>query len=155
MSDAAARLCATQKTADARVSIDGTWQRKLVSSTLGVVTAISIKSGKVQLFCTLIMIKKLPWILWNCLRLIQVIICQNLLDLSVFVVNIHPFIGCRNHREKRRRCCVITKESSKTRTLKLKEPCIKRGTFKTQYQVTGFVICCFICIVNDILCQYF
>ena len=47
MSDAAARLCATQKTADARVSIDGTWQRKLVSSTLGIVTAISIESGKV------------------------------------------------------------------------------------------------------------
>ena len=45
--DAAARLRGTEKTTDAGVSVDGTWQRKRFSSTLGVVTAISIDSGKV------------------------------------------------------------------------------------------------------------
>ena len=43
----AARLRGTEKTADVGVSVDGTWQRKGFSSTLGVVTSISIDSGKV------------------------------------------------------------------------------------------------------------
>ena len=46
MSDAAARLRVTGKIADVRVSVDGTWQRKGLSSTLGVVTTISIDRGK-------------------------------------------------------------------------------------------------------------
>ena len=41
MSDAAACLRKREKTADVGVSVDGTWQRKGFSSTLGVVTAIS------------------------------------------------------------------------------------------------------------------
>lgn len=47
MSDAAAELRKGNKTADVGVSVDGTWQRKGFSSTLGVITAISIDSGKV------------------------------------------------------------------------------------------------------------
>ena len=47
MSNAAARLIGTKKTTDVGVSVDGTWQRKGFSSTLWVVTAISIDSGKV------------------------------------------------------------------------------------------------------------
>ena len=35
------------ETADASVSVDGTWQRKRFTSTLGVVTAISVDKGKV------------------------------------------------------------------------------------------------------------
>ena len=46
MSDAAARLRVTGKIADVRVSVDGTRQRKGLSSTLGVVTAISIDRGR-------------------------------------------------------------------------------------------------------------
>ena len=46
MSDAAARLRVNGKIADVRVSVDGTWQRKGLSSTLGVVTVISIDRGK-------------------------------------------------------------------------------------------------------------
>ena len=47
MSDAAAKLRGTKETADIGVSVDGTWQRKGFSSTLGVVTAISVDSGEV------------------------------------------------------------------------------------------------------------
>ena len=47
MSDAATRLRGTNPIADVGVSVDGTWQRKGFSSTLGVVTAISIDNGKV------------------------------------------------------------------------------------------------------------
>ena len=47
MSDAATRLRGTNPIADVGVSVDGTWQRKSFSSTLGVVTAISIDNGKV------------------------------------------------------------------------------------------------------------
>ena len=43
----ASRLRGTEKTTDVGVSVDGTWQRKGFSSTLGVVTSISIDSGKV------------------------------------------------------------------------------------------------------------
>ena len=46
MSDVAARQRGTKKTADVGVSVDGTSQRKGFSSTLGVVTAIYIDSGK-------------------------------------------------------------------------------------------------------------
>ena len=46
-SDAAARLRVTKKTADVGVSEDGPCQRKSFSSTFGVVTTISIDSGKV------------------------------------------------------------------------------------------------------------
>ena len=44
---AAAKLRGTEENADVGVSVDGTWQRKGFSSTLGVVKAISIDSGKV------------------------------------------------------------------------------------------------------------
>lgn len=37
----------SEDTSDVGVSIDGTWQRKGFSSTLGVTTAISIDTGKV------------------------------------------------------------------------------------------------------------
>ena len=47
MSDAAARFRGTDKITHAGVSVDGTWQRKGSSLTLGVVTSISIDSGKV------------------------------------------------------------------------------------------------------------
>ena len=47
MSDAATRLRGANPTADVGVSVDGTWQRKGFSSTLGVVTAVSIDNGKV------------------------------------------------------------------------------------------------------------
>jgi len=47
MSEAAESLRKGKKTADVGVSMDGTWQRKGFSSTLGVITAISIDSGKV------------------------------------------------------------------------------------------------------------
>ena len=47
MSNAAAALRKGAKTADVSVSVDGTWQRKGFSSTLGVITAISVDSGKV------------------------------------------------------------------------------------------------------------
>ena len=47
MSDAAKTLRGVKKTADVAVSLDGTWQRKGFSSTLGVVTAISVDTGKV------------------------------------------------------------------------------------------------------------
>ena len=47
MSDAACRVRGTEPTADARVSVDGTWQKKGFSSTLGAVAAISIDNGKV------------------------------------------------------------------------------------------------------------
>ena len=47
MSDAATRLCGTKKAADVRVSVDVTWQRKVFTSTLRVVTAISFDSGKI------------------------------------------------------------------------------------------------------------
>ena len=47
MADAASRLRGTNEVADVGVSVDGTWQRKGFSSTLGVITAISVDSGKV------------------------------------------------------------------------------------------------------------
>lgn len=47
MADAAATLRGDNEIADVGVSLDGTWQRKGFSSTLGVVTAISVKTGKV------------------------------------------------------------------------------------------------------------
>ena len=47
MSDAATRLRGTNPIADVGVSVDGTWQRKGFSSTLGVVAAISIDHGKI------------------------------------------------------------------------------------------------------------
>jgi len=47
MADAAATLCVDNRIADVGVSLDGTWQRKRFLSTLGVVTAISVKTGKV------------------------------------------------------------------------------------------------------------
>ena len=47
MPDAAARLCGIKKNNDVWVSVDGTWQRKVFLSTLEVVTAISVDSGKV------------------------------------------------------------------------------------------------------------
>ena len=46
ISDAAACLRKGEKTADIGVSVDGTWQQKGFSSTLVVVTAISIDTGK-------------------------------------------------------------------------------------------------------------
>ena len=47
MSGNVARLRGTEKTADVGVSVDGIWQKKGFSSRLGVVTVISIDSGKV------------------------------------------------------------------------------------------------------------
>ena len=47
VSDAATRLRGTKKISDGGVSVDGTWQKKGFSSTIGIVTAISIDSGKV------------------------------------------------------------------------------------------------------------
>ena len=47
MLNAAVELRNGEKTADVGVSVDGTWQRKGFSSTLGVITAISIDTGKV------------------------------------------------------------------------------------------------------------
>ena len=47
MSNAAAILRGTEPTADVGVSVDGTWQRKGFSSTVGVVATISIDNGKV------------------------------------------------------------------------------------------------------------
>jgi len=47
MSNAAAELRNGEETADVGVSVDGTWQSKGFSSTLGVITAISIDTGKV------------------------------------------------------------------------------------------------------------
>ena len=53
MSGTAARLLGTEKTTDAGVSVEGTWQitpwwqRKGFSSVVGVVSAISIDDGKV------------------------------------------------------------------------------------------------------------
>ena len=47
MSDAATSLRKGKKTADVGVSMDGTWQRKGFTSTLGVISALSIDSGKV------------------------------------------------------------------------------------------------------------
>ena len=47
MSDAAARLRGTEQTADVGVSVGGTWQRKVFSPTLGIVTASSIHYRKV------------------------------------------------------------------------------------------------------------
>ena len=46
MSDAAARLRGTEQTADAGVSVGGTWQRKVFSPTLWIVTASSIHYTK-------------------------------------------------------------------------------------------------------------
>ena len=46
MSDAVPKLQGTEETPDARVSVDGKWQKKGFSSTLGIVTTISIDSGK-------------------------------------------------------------------------------------------------------------
>ena len=50
MTDAAAELRGDMDTADAVVSVNDTWQRKGFTSTNGVITAISVDSGKV-LFC--------------------------------------------------------------------------------------------------------
>lgn len=47
MSEAASRLRKNKSVADVGVSVDGTWQRKGFSSTLGVITAISVDIGKV------------------------------------------------------------------------------------------------------------
>lgn len=47
MSDAAKDLRGDNESADVAVSVDGTWQKKGFTSTLGVVTAISVDSGKV------------------------------------------------------------------------------------------------------------
>jgi hypothetical protein len=47
MSDAATDIRKGKETADVGVSVDGSWQRKGFSSTLGVITAISADSGKV------------------------------------------------------------------------------------------------------------
>ena len=47
MSDTAARLRGIKQTEDVGVSVDGTRQRKVFSSKLGLVTAISIDNGKV------------------------------------------------------------------------------------------------------------
>ena len=47
MADAAKELRGDEETADIGVSVDGTWQRKGFTSTLGVVTAISVDTGKV------------------------------------------------------------------------------------------------------------
>ena len=46
MSDAAARLRGTEQTADAGISVGGTWQRKVFSPTLWIVTASSIHYTK-------------------------------------------------------------------------------------------------------------
>lgn len=47
MSDAANEIRGDNETADASVSVDGTWQRKGFTSTNGVITAISVDTGKV------------------------------------------------------------------------------------------------------------
>ena len=47
MVDVVEELRGENETADASVSVDGTWQRKGFTSTLGVVTAISVDKGKV------------------------------------------------------------------------------------------------------------
>ena len=47
MMDVVDELRGENETADASVSVDGTWQRKGFTSTLGVVTAISVDKGKV------------------------------------------------------------------------------------------------------------
>ena len=65
---AAAKLRGTEENADVGVSVDGTWQKKGFSSTLGVVKAISIDSGKVlesmrhgtYLIIVILMIPALP-----------------------------------------------------------------------------------------------
>ena len=47
MADAAKELRGDNETADVAVSVDGTWQKKGFNSTLGVITAISVDTGKV------------------------------------------------------------------------------------------------------------
>ena len=47
MSTAASKLRGTAETADVGVPVDGSWQRKGFTSLNGVVTAISVDSGKV------------------------------------------------------------------------------------------------------------
>ena len=51
MSDAGADLRGDAETADVGVFVDGTWQRKGFTSTLGVVSAISAKNGKILDVC--------------------------------------------------------------------------------------------------------
>ena len=58
-------------------------------------------------------------------------------------------------QKKRRKLLHHSKKSNKANRLKLKEPHMKRGAFKIQYQLIGFIIFCFICIVNGVLCWYF
>ena len=78
------------------------------------------------------MVKKLLWILWNYLSLIQVVIKQSLVDLSICTVNIHPFIEFQKHGKTSEGVAVTSKKSKKTKALKLKEPLMKRAAFKTQ-----------------------
>ena len=78
------------------------------------------------------MVKKLLWILRNYLSLIQVVIKQSLVALSISTVNIHPFIGFQKHGKTSEGAAVISKKSKRTKTLKLKEPLMKRAAFKTQ-----------------------
>ena len=49
LTDAVARLCGTERTTDAGVSVDDTWQTKGFSSILEVVTAISIDIGRIKM----------------------------------------------------------------------------------------------------------
>ena len=53
MSEAAAELRGDADTADVSVSVDGTWQKKGFTSTNGVITAISVDSGKILVTCIL------------------------------------------------------------------------------------------------------
>ena len=53
MTDASKELRGDEETMEASVSVDGTWQKKGFTSSLGVVTAISVDNGKV-LDCTIL-----------------------------------------------------------------------------------------------------
>ena len=116
----------TEPTADAGSSVDDVWPRKGFSSTFGVVPAISADNGKVldvaiHSFLNIMELLKIQ-VTWQCV-----------VDLPIYVANVHPFIGRWNHRKCLGRCCIIPKQSRKTKTLKLKECQMKSEAFKTQY----------------------
>ena len=55
-------------------------------------------------------------------------------------------------QKKRRKVLCHSKKQQQDKNIETEGTQTKRGAFKIQYKLFGFISCCFTCIVNDVLC---
>ena len=51
------------------------------------------------------------------------------LDLSIYVLNVHPFIGCRNQRKSIGRSCIIPKKKQQDKNIETEGTSFEKGSF--------------------------